>query len=520
VYLDRLPVGSIRISIGHEAHADRTGALETIGPILTGAAGQFVFTDLATGAYEVAAKRDGWIGGAAGQPDWKTRGRMIVLRDGQSLSGVRAPMWRRPLISGRVIDERDRPVAGALVVAFQPFSIGGRLWTNGPMGYADWTDDRGAFLIGATPGESFLVARPEGHRALSQRGRRQLYESVLYSQALSLGNAVLLRLDPGEERAGLELQLRPVPGFSITGQVVGHRSGRVDLELTPDPTSRFEETTRESSHNGRIALDGVPAGRYRLHVSQTTDATPEATANRLAPQPTLWADVPVTITDRDVEVSVVLREGVPISGRVEFDGTATKPTVQTLNRGSMVVARGDGNDSYWLNGAFLPEERFTTDRIPPGRYLFEIKPPDGWKVKSIVAASRDVTDASFDVGSAPIQDVTITFTERLSRLTGRVIFPSVDAPKRAWVMIFTTDRDRWVDYGRRPRAIQLLLTGAATDYSAELPAGSYYAVATDEEIGEVRTPEVFSALARSASWVHLGDRETKTQDLRVQRVRQ
>jgi hypothetical protein len=96
---------------------------------------------------------------------------------------------------------------------------------------------------------------------------------------------------------------------------------------------------------------------------------------------------------------------------------------------------------------------------------------------------------------------------------------SSDGRRRAWVTIFPTDRERWIDYGLEPRAIQMLLTGARGDYAAELPAGRYYVVATEEELGDVRTPDVFALLAAMATEVVVGDRETKTQDLVVQRGR-
>ena len=42
--------------------------------------------------------------------------------------------------------------------------------------------------------------------------------------------------------------------------------------------------------------------------------------------PTLWAEVPVTVTDRDVAVTVNLRAGSRVHGRVEFDGRLPPPS--------------------------------------------------------------------------------------------------------------------------------------------------------------------------------------------------
>jgi len=387
------------------------------------------------------------------------------------------------------------------------------------------------FVLSADAGESLVAAFVrlsnefgDTIRARKRDGRTMVYESVLYPHARSLDEATRIQAVPGEERGGLDLQLRPVPGFTVTSTVTGLDNHPVRVWLVRAGISGWNSggVPLTVDADTRFTVQNIPPGSYELHALlwpempfRTHSVAP---LESLPPEPTLWAEASVTVTDRNVEVPLVLREGVRIDGRVEFEGSALPPPLRGLNQQPIVVDRADGGGSD-VRGLFLPDGRFATIQAPPGRYLISVEPPPGWRLKSVMADGRDVADVPLEVGSVNIRDVVITFAERLATLRGRVSSLSSDGRRRAWVTIFPTDRERWIDYGLEPRAIQMLLTGARGDYAAELPAGRYYVVATEEELGDVRTPDVFALLAAMATEVVVGDRETKTQDLVVQRGR-
>lgn len=233
--------------------------------------------------------------------------------------------------------------------------------------------------------------------------------------------------------------------------------------------------------------------------------------------PTLWAETVVDVQDRDLDIPVTLRAGARISGRVEFDGTPAPSVLAALKNVPILVTRADG-ESADLRGLFQAGGRFTTIQIPPGKHLIHTYAPEGWGLKSIVHQGRQIADEPFDIGATDIDDVVITFTDRPSILAGSVT-GEPGARQRPWVIVFPADRKLWTDYGWESRRIATVLAGTAGTYDVRLPQGSYDVIANDEGLGPVRTPEVFEALASSATRIWIGDGEKKIQNLVAKRVR-
>ena len=76
--------------------------------------------------------------------------------------------------------------------------------------------------------------------------------------------------------------------------------------------------------DGSFALIGVPPGEYRLVVLRFGRPANYLGEGEFADfnRRTLWADVPVSVTDNDVTSLVVpLADGAPVQGRVVFEGT-------------------------------------------------------------------------------------------------------------------------------------------------------------------------------------------------------
>src|SRR6185436_13174897 len=92
--------------------------------------------------------------------------------------------------------------------------------------------------------------------------------------------------------------------------------------------------------------------------------------------PTLWAAVPVTVDAAGVtDLSVVLRRGIRVTGRAEFEGTATKPTPSEMRaiRLSMDPADGQTVDSALTYRAQIdPAGLFYSAGLASGRYVLRV----------------------------------------------------------------------------------------------------------------------------------------------------
>jgi hypothetical protein len=137
-------------------------------------------------------------------------------------------------------------------------------------------------------------------------------------------------------------------------------------------------------------------------------------------------------------------------------------------------------------------------------------------VKSATAGGRDVLDTPLEIRpDSGISDVVVTFTDRVSELSGR-ISDKLDRPaSEFYVVAFSIDptrwrqRSRWLDAPRRPTAEgRYSFTG--------LPPGQYYlAVLPEYEQTIWYTPEYLEQVVPGAIKVTIGEGEKKTQDVRL-----
>jgi hypothetical protein len=90
------------------------------------------------------------------------------------------------------------------------------------------------------------------------------------------------------------------------------------------------------------------------------------------------------------------------------------------------------------------------------------------------------------------------------------------------VIVYPTEPQRWVGYGKSPRVPKSVTASPAGAYAiAHLPPGDYYVVAIDEDQADGwRHPDVLRALANQAERIRVsaGD-QARTLDLTVRRVR-
>jgi hypothetical protein len=241
-----------------------------------------------------------------------------------------------------------------------------------------------------------------------------------------------------------------------------------------------------------------------------------APLKELPPDPTLWAEVPIAIADRDAEMTVALRPGARIRGRIEYDGVLPRPGLEERSQHTFVVERADGIESDF-RGAYLSVDRFSTIQMPPGQYVIRPRAPKGWRLKSVAVNGRTLNDDPVDVAHADIDDAAITFTDRRSTIAGRIVREGPDDATRGWVTIFPTDREYWRAYGVYPRRIVFIESGRSGAFEAEVPPGSYYVAATRESTRGRLTVSQLTTLATSAAAVFVGDGQTVRQDVRFPR---
>jgi hypothetical protein len=566
--------------------------------LLTGADGRFVLHDLPRGPIAISAIAAGYVQANAGQARPLGPSRSLELDDGERVTDLKIRLWKHAVVTGTGLAENGEPAVGLTVRMLRQAMVNGKpQYQPGTMAR---TDDRGIYRISAiTPG-TFMMAVPQtvttmptaaidaamqsiagsmpqmsgmmelmgagapapnvggsGRRigdvmVASQLGalppgagdRVFVYQNLFFPSGATSAQGSAITLGPGEERSGVDFQLRVLPAVRIAGTLTGPSGpmSGVQVRLVPggglDYASEagIETATTTSAGDGTFQLLGVPSGQYTLRVTRpASPPMPAAMMNNplmqfagsgMSPggQPVpLFASMPVSVGATDVTgIALVLAEGAKVTGRLEFAGAAAVPQPNMIR--TITLASADGRPVGAVNGFGAPQSpvdqnmQFKTVGYPPGRYLLDlVTVPPPWSLKSVTIGGRDVTEEGFELKDTDLGDVIVTFGDKASSLTGNVRTPAGAASATATVIAFPADYQSWIANGmsaRRSRTAVATKKGVFT--MAGLPPGDYLVAALDDaDLADPRDPAVINAVARVATKLTLSEGDRKTQDLQL-----
>jgi hypothetical protein len=234
--------------------------------------------------------------------------------------------------------------------------------------------------------------------------------------------------------------------------------------------------------------------------------------------PTLWADTPVTVGDRNVDEAVVtLHTGFRVSGRIEFEGAAQKPSASLF---AVYVERADGagsSNSGLAIGRTDEQGRFATQGQRPGKYYVRMPyAPAGWYLKGAMLGTSDISAVPIDL-SRDVEGVVVKLSDKpATRLAGLVTDPGGQPQLAGMVVVFTANQQLWGNSGQTARNIVSAGVGKGGRYSVtNLPPGDYFVVALGDPVAGWSDPKLLAAWSRTAPRVTLADGDVKTQDMRV-----
>ncbi len=573
------PVGAVIVSISGPGVIMRgtmgAGVNPSVPRVMTGADGRFMFRDLLAGSFTITASKNGYSDGASGRRRPGGTPQPVVITDAQPSANTSVRVWKNGAIGGTVLDEAGEPVVGLQLRALMRTTTGGRRRFV-PAGAGASTDDRGSYRFsGLVPGEYLVVASPppvgmrlsvlgdigRGGRGAGElaamiavggtqgglqvgdalltlgRGsaippppagdRLQIYPTTFHPSAFVPAQASAVTIASGEERAGVDIQLQPVPTARVSGLVTSPMGppATMPLRLLPQggdeipPDLLGGATVTDAT--GAFTFPAVPAGQYTLRAAGTV-----TTSEQLSSKGGMyWTAMPVTVSGSDLDGVVVnLRQMLRISGRAEFQGST--PPQSSAVRGMSIGVTLESLDGPFgpgtgggTGGATWDGSTFTLFGYSGGRYVVRVaNSPAGWMFKSATLEGRDVSETPFDF-QRDVADLIVTFTDRWSGMSGSVQGATADG---ASVVVFPIDAQSWTNYGSNPRRLKSARATAQGRFGiSSLPPGDYYAVALPEEqTADWRDPKMLEELARVATRVSIGEGEHKTIDLSLKEVRQ
>ncbi|HUR21039.1 MAG TPA: carboxypeptidase-like regulatory domain-containing protein [Vicinamibacterales bacterium] len=386
----------------------------------------------------------------------------------------------------------------------------------------------------------------------TEDGMPMTYQTEFYPGALSASRATAVTLAAGEEFTAADFRLTPVRALSLSGVVTGPEgpAANAQLQLIPadagDLVSPIEAATTSTDNNGQFAFTGVPSGQYVLRAQrsprfagapgqsitvtrtsggdnmqfvttrQVMDARGGGPPAPLPTEPTLWAEVPVSLGTRALAaLAIPLREGLKISGTVTFQGSAAQPAPEARGSINISLEPADGRSADLASiarGRVDPNGTFATMGVPAGKYILRVSgAPQGWTLRSATFAGRDITETAIELKDDSAAGVVLTFTDRPSEMKGTVRTASGNPDPTASVIVFPVDQAGWVDTGSQPRRIKTSRTGKDGSFTiGPLPPGDYNVVAIEDSAPRNwQDPAYLDAIARGATTVRIGEGDSR-----------
>jgi hypothetical protein len=170
-----------------------------------------------------------------------------------------------------------------------------------------------------------------------------------------------------------------------------------------------------------------------------------AGAPPLPTEATLWAEMAVSVGGRDLEdLNVGLRPGLKMSGQVQFNGGAERPTADQLPGLALVLEPADFRPGVSQGrGRVESSGNFSTVGVPPGRYFVRVLGGfRNWTFHSAMVNGRDASVTPVDIDGGDINGVVINFTDRPSELSGQVQTES-GSPEAVSVLVFPAEQAAW-----------------------------------------------------------------------------
>lgn len=359
-----------------------------------------------------------------------------------------------------------------------------------------------------------------------------IYPTQFYPGVPSASRGAVVTVASGQDRTGVDFSLSPMKTVSVSGTLIGPDGAVAStaLHLMPagDSTmSELETSATMTDPRGSFTFLGVPPGQYIVTVLHTPRSPASPATN--ADDPTLFADTAVTVGNRDViDVVVPVQRAARIVGRFEFDGTRDRPdaaalkgVVVTLERADALtpITPADTTPVPPPSGQADDTGTFKTGGAQPGHYLVRVGTLPGWSLKGVIAEGRDISETPLDLRTTDVNNVVVTFTDRPTKLAGRVLTSDGTPDADAIVIALPVDQSPWSDYGVNPRRVRSTHAARNGSYTiTALPPGEYSVVAIhDDTTPEWQDPRVLEGLARSGSDVRLTEGDTRMQDLKAVR---
>jgi hypothetical protein len=229
----------------------------------------------------------------------------------------------------------------------------------------------------------------------------------------------------------------------------------------------------------------------------------------------MYSQTPVVIDGKDIQVDVQLSNAITLTGKIVFENTGIAATTPPL-AGTRAALYGPKHGGLELRTLFNPADEaglIKFENLIPAAYRVQTTAPRGWMLKSATINGVDASDIPVDVTGAG-GDVVVTFTDRVTELSGNLQSASGSPAPGYTVIVFAADKKFWRNGSRRIVTVRPSTDGRFA--STGLPPGDYrIAAVTDVKQGEWFDPAFLEQLVPASVAVTIADGQKVVQNIQI-----
>jgi hypothetical protein len=409
------------------------------------------------------------------------------------------------VVTGSVTDQFGEPVSG-LSVELRPLQVQSLRHVLGSGIRPRVTDDRGQFRLFGIPEGTYYLA------VTASPSSPSTYAAVYYPGRSRLAEAIALRIEQGQELAGMNVTLALDRTTRIRGTVLD-RAGRTGVvgsavlsAVVPGGIMSLPREEASIDSGGDFELADVEPGDYLLQVSGKGSSGVRELGLEY-----------VTVSGPEVgPVIVSTSSGSKVSGRVSIEMEGPIPATVGLSVAPADPAYAAMSTLY--DGGFISGGRFELSNvIGPARLALEGAPP-GWWLRSITIGGTDLTDAQIVFGREDRNDLVVVIGTRGGEVRGQLSGGTGSLLWQTSVAVFAVDSARWF---YRSRFLRLVRAAPDGRFSVTgLPPGDYWVAPVESAIEESaynawQHPDFLNGLIPGATRLTLGEAQSATVALQL-----
>ncbi len=417
--------------------------------------GRFTFANVTPGPYTVRVQKDGYFGRPEGG-NYPATAAIHVSVVAKETKDASLSMISGGLIGGRVFGPDGQLLSNAIVNALR---------VSYPLGYAvlegqvsKGTDDRGDFrLFWLPPGDYYLTAEPP--RSAPTPGGAPAGQGIktFYPGTTAITEAKMVSIKGGEETLGMDILIRPISLFKVSGQV---------SSLIPPPTPQLDSPGVNAAVLVLLSPDGnapddtkqvgtVPLlptnGQFEIPVLpgiyDLFARVPDAASQAAGGAPQAWGRARLDV--RDTNINTVL---ITIPPSVEVKGTVTAPggripgtiriqlTPDEPSAAKIPAYQQVSRRSVPVNA----EGAFSVTAVPEGRFRISSVGglPQDMYIADVRQNAQSVFDSGFDVNARNTNPVEVVLGSGAGTVNGVVMDGPTKVVAGATVVLIPETRRR------------------------------------------------------------------------------